>query len=111
MKKPFNWAQKMPWGVLAGYCFILALFVTIGIIAAYLIIGAISGLTLVETTIFDSWWQTLLFVADVFLVFGFGASLTMFILKAQGRFEDYEDECEDYREIGLEEAVAEVPEN
>lgn len=104
-------ARKLPWGVFAGYFFILALFVTVGIVAAYYILGAISGMTLVETTIFDSWWQILLFVVDVVCVCGFGGSLAMFILKNQGRFDEYEDECEDCRESGLEEAVAEVPEN
>lgn len=44
-------------------------------------IAATTGQTV---TLFDSWWQTTLFIFDIFMLVGFIGFLVMFILKKKG---------------------------
>ena len=72
--------RKIPWGILAGICAIVVFFATIGTVAAFIVLNSIAGQTNTTATMFDEWWQTLLFVADIVFVLGFAGSLTMYIL-------------------------------
>lgn len=73
--------KKIPWGIIAGICFIVAFYLTVGIIAADLIISAIAAQTNNVTTIFDSWWQILLFVVDVIAAIGLLGAFVMWLLQ------------------------------
>ena len=61
-------AKKFPWGVFAWIFAEIAFFLTLGVVAAYVILNAIAGATSGGITLFTNWWQTLLFVADVLMV-------------------------------------------
>lgn len=76
-----NFMKKTPWGILAGAFMIATFYLTIGIIISYFILGAIADATSINATIFDTWWQTLLFVADIIcaicLVFSLAARIVI----------------------------------
>ncbi len=76
--------KKLPWGIFAGVLFVLVFYITIGIVAAYLILNGIAGATSGSITLFTNWWQSLLFAADI--VFGvlLIGCFVMFILKKVG---------------------------
>lgn len=60
-------AKKFPWGVFAWIFAEIAFFLTLGVIAAYVILNAIAGATSGGITLFTNWWQTVLFAADVLM--------------------------------------------
>lgn len=62
--------KKTPWDVFAWICVELAFFLTLGIVAAYVLLNAVAGATSGNTGLFGSWWQVLLFIADIIVVFG-----------------------------------------
>ena len=62
--------KKIHWGVLAWVCAEIAFFLTLGIVAAFLVLDGIAGATSGGVTLFTNWWQTVLFVADVLTVAG-----------------------------------------
>lgn len=72
--------KKIPWGIVVGICAIAVFYLTVGMIVAFVILGAVAGQTNTDATLFDNWWQTLIFVLDIIAIFGLGGSLTMFIL-------------------------------
>ena len=57
--------KKIPWGIFASVAAQLTLYCTIGVVAAYAILEKIANQTNDTTTIFGTWWQTLIFVAGV----------------------------------------------
>lgn len=71
--------KKIPWGIIAGFCGIIVFFSTAGVIAADLILSAIGGATQDAAGLFGTWYQVLLFTADVIFGVIFLASLAMFI--------------------------------
>lgn len=73
--------EKIRWGVLSWIFGILVFYLTAGIIGAQFVFVQINGQTGQIATIFDSWWQVLMFVAD--LIFGllFAISLGLYIWK------------------------------
>lgn len=74
-------ANAAPYGIIAGACAIVVFFATVGIIVAYFVLGGIAGATGATVTIFDNWWQVLLFVADIIFFVGFIASLALFVIR------------------------------
>lgn len=79
-----TWRAKVPWGVIFGICLIAIFYVTAGVIAGYVITNAVAGATNRSASLFDSWWQVLLFVADVIFALLAVASLAMRILVRKG---------------------------
>lgn len=73
--------KKLPWGIIAGICGIVVFFTIVGTIAAYIILGAIANQTSDTATIFDTWYQTLLFIADILFGLGFLGSVGMYAYK------------------------------
>lgn len=71
--------KKTPWGILGGSCAIATFFLTIAIVLIYVIFSGIAAQTNETTTIFETWWQTLLFVLDVVAVCGFAFAMFMWI--------------------------------
>ena len=76
-----NKVKKMPLGIISGASGIVAFFSIIGIIIAYVISSGIAAQTNKTVTIFETWWQTLLFiVALISIVIAIG-TLVLYCLK------------------------------
>lgn len=73
--------KKLPWGLIAGLCGVIAFYTIIGTIAAYFILNAVAGATTEAASIFGTWYQTLLFVCDIVFGVAFLGSLAMWIYK------------------------------
>ena len=72
--------KKIHWGILIGVFAIITFYATFGIVFAYILLNAIEAETSGYATLFDNWWQTLLFVIDVISIIGLLGSITMKIL-------------------------------
>lgn len=72
--------KKLPWRILAGAFAIAVFYLTLGTVVGYLIYSAVQGQTHTDATLFDTWWQILLFVADVIAWVGFFGSVAMDIV-------------------------------
>lgn len=78
----FNKVTKLPLGIISGASGIVAFFSIIGIIVAYVISSGIAAQTNNTVTIFETWWQTLLFVIALISVVIAIAALVLYCLKA-----------------------------
>lgn len=79
--KLFRIANAVPYGIVAGICGIVAFFATVGFVVAHVVLSGIAGATNSTSSIFENWWQVLLFVVDlVFILVALGA-LVMFIIR------------------------------
>lgn len=73
--------KKVPWGIIAGALAIVISVVTAGVVAGYVVSGAIAGATNNTVTLFETWWQTLLFVTDCILVALFVTCVIFYVVK------------------------------
>lgn len=71
--------KKIPWGIAAGVLAMFVFWLTLAVVAAFMILNQIAMQTHVSTTIFGTWWQTLLFVADIVVAVGAVFCLFMYI--------------------------------
>lgn len=76
--------KKIPWGVFASLCGILAFYATAIVVICYIIFSQIAATTGQVATLFDSWWQTTLFIFDILMLVGFIGFLVLFILRKKG---------------------------
>ena len=67
--------KKTPWGIWAGVFAIAVFYLTLGVVASYIILDAVAGATNTDATLFDQWWQVLLLGADAVCFLGFVISL------------------------------------
>lgn len=72
--------KKIPWGLAAGICAIAVFYLTASVIVAFVILNSVAAQTNTAATLFDTWWQTLVFVLDIAAVLGLVGSLAMFVL-------------------------------
>lgn len=70
-----------PWGIAAGATGILAFYLTIAVYGIRFIFAQVNGQTGQVATLFDTWWQTLLFVLDILFLLLFAATLAAFIVR------------------------------
>lgn len=80
--------KRLPWGIFAGICAIVVFFTTVGTVAAFIVLNGVAAQTNEAATLFDEWWQTALFVADIVFAVGFVASLVMYILRIKSQKEE-----------------------
>lgn len=73
--------KKIPWGIIAGACGILCFYLTAAVIGVNFVFAQVNGQTGQVATIFDTWWQTLMFVCDVVFGIIFVGSIASFIAK------------------------------
>ena len=73
--------SKAPWGTIAGVFGIFCFYLSAAVFGVYFVFTQINGQTGQEATIFDTWWQTALFVADVVSAVLFIFFLFLFIKK------------------------------
>lgn len=78
--------KKLPWGIFAGALAMMISFVTVAIVGFYVADCMLSELNETAHTIFDTWYQTLLFVVDLLCGLGFiGCIFMYFYLKRNGK--------------------------
>lgn len=73
--------SKIPWGVLAGAFGILCFYLTAAVFGVQFVFAQINGQTGQAATIFDTWWQIILFVFFLITLVGFVCSLALFIAR------------------------------
>lgn len=62
--------KKKPWVFLTGLCGIIAFYLTVAVVAVFMVLDRIEAETNGHATLFGTWWQTLLFIADIVFVCG-----------------------------------------
>lgn len=83
-----NTLRKIPWGVLAWIFGIFVFYLTLGVWGAQFVFAQVNGQTGQIATIFDSWWQVLMFVADILCALLFAGSLGAYIWKKTTKKEE-----------------------
>lgn len=73
--------KKIPFGIISGAFGMVVFFATVGLIIGYLVVAGIAGQTMRTVSIFENWWQVLIFVVDLISVIIAVGSLVMYILK------------------------------
>lgn len=73
--------SKAPWGTIAGVFGIFCFYLSIAVFGVYFIFAEINGQTGQEATLFDTWWQTALFIAAVVSAVLFVFFLMLFVKK------------------------------
>ncbi len=70
--------KKIPWGIIAGISAVVIFFATAGMIVGYMILNGIAGATAESVGLFDLWWQTVLFIADLVFFVLFVVSVVLY---------------------------------
>lgn len=83
-------AKNVPFGIISGSLGIVAFFSVIGTVVAYAITSGMAAQTNRTATLFDNWYQTLLFVAVTVSVIGCAASLVFYCLKKRAMIESHD---------------------
>ena len=86
MKTNLNYKElmkKLPFGIICGSNGIVSFFSLIGIVISYVILSGIAAQTNKTITIFENWWQTLLFVVCVISTTFMIITFVLFILKSK----------------------------
>lgn len=73
--------KKIPFGIISGAFGMVVFFATVGLIIGYLVVAGIAGQTMRTVSIFENWWQVLIFVVDLISAIIAVGSLVMYILK------------------------------
>lgn len=71
--------KKLPWGIFSGTLAMLSSFLLAAVIALYVVNVMTADLNKTVFTIFDTWYQTLLFVALLLCLAGTVFCLVMYI--------------------------------
>lgn len=71
--------KKLPWGILSGALAMLSSFLLVAVIVIYVANVMTAELNKTVFTIFDTWYQTLLFVALLLCFAGMVFCLVMYI--------------------------------
>lgn len=73
--------KKMPWGIFAGISAMCAFFLTVAFVAAYIVFGAIAQQTHSDFSMFQNWWQVLIFIADILSVLSLIGFVVLYIIR------------------------------
>lgn len=76
--------DRVPWGIVASVSGIFCFYLTVAVFGVNFIFTQVNGQTGQAATIFDTWWQTMIFVLDIVFAVVFIGALTLFILKKTG---------------------------
>lgn len=80
--------KKVPWGIIMGICAMFVFFLTAGLIGIHLGMNGVAAQTNESIAFLSVWYEVLLFILDIAFVLGFAGSLTLYIFKEQGKFEE-----------------------
>lgn len=86
--------KKLPWGLIAGICGVIAFYTIAGTIAADYVLSAIAGATSDGASIFGTWYQRLLFACDIVFGLAFLGALALWIVKLVTRSKDKGEKTE-----------------
>ncbi len=84
--------KKLPWGIIAGALAIVISLITAGVVAGYVVLSAIAGATNNTVTLFQTSWQTFLFITDCLLVALFVMSIVFYIIKKRATHREPKEE-------------------
>lgn len=73
--------KKKPYYLFAWLLAEAVFFLTIAVVALYIVLNSIAGATSGSITLFTNWYQTLLFVLDVVCVLGIGVFVFLSIMQ------------------------------
>ena len=71
--------KKIRWGAIAGICLVFVFYLTVGIVAGWMILDRIEAETTGHASLFQEGWQIALFVLDIVFIAATVGSLAMFI--------------------------------
>lgn len=63
-----NLNKRGKYGIFAGLLFVIIFYVTIGYVGSFIIMSSVAGQIHATITMFDNWWQILLFIVDVLAI-------------------------------------------
>ena len=81
MKQELTGVNKLPWGVFAGIIAMLWSFITIAIVAVFVVSGMMYAAVDSDDGLRESWWLILLYIGEVITILGFGVSFFFYIRK------------------------------
>ncbi len=81
MKKELTGINKLPWGIFAGSFAMLWSFITIAIVAVFVISGMMYAAVDSDDGLRESWWLIPLYIGEVVTIIGFGISFFFYIRK------------------------------
>lgn len=76
---------RLRWGIIGGACAIAVFYLTIGFIAAWMILNQIAAQTSHTASPFGTWWQVAVFVADIVFALGAVGAYVMVVLNGVKR--------------------------
>lgn len=76
---------RLRWGIIGGACVIAVFYLTIGFIAAWMILNQIAAQTSHTASPFGTWWQVAVFVADIAFALGAIGAYVMVVLNGVKR--------------------------
>lgn len=79
--------KKVPWGIIAGACAMVAVFATTAFVGLYIILGGVAAQTNEVLGLFDEWYQSLLFAVAIICFAVMVVSIVMYVLKKLGKFD------------------------
>ena len=81
MKKQLEGIDKLPWGIFAGVSAMLWSFITIGLVAVFVVSSMMIAEVGGDDGLSQSWWLILLYVGEALTIITFGVSLFFHIRK------------------------------
>lgn len=87
--------KKLPWGIFAGISAMAVFFAAVGTIAAFIILDSIAGETNTSATLFDEWYQIVLFAAVIVFAIALFVSVTMCAIRAKAKKERAEEAADE----------------
>lgn len=73
--------MKVPWGIIAAVCLMFCSFATVAVVALYAVDNALTIEGSEAVGLFDTWYQTLLFVADILALCAAVAAIVFYALR------------------------------
>ena len=83
-----NLLKKVPWGSLIAIFAFLAIILLAAVVGIWFVLDSIAQQTHNNATLFDNWWQVLMFIVDILSFVGLGISIFYFVVfKEEKRIE------------------------
>ena len=80
-EKKLNGVYKLPWGIFAGTCAMIWSFITVALVAVFVVSSMMIATVGGDDGLSQSWWLIPLYITETLTVIGFVASFVFFVLK------------------------------